>query len=151
MAFQLALKRGLERLSRSETLEAELRGSLTRNGFLPETVEKVLAVLRDRRLINDTKTINNLVEQRTGKRAMGIEKMRFDLVAKGAPEDLVEQRLAVVTPESQRKGMLTLLKAKCKPGDARAKGSRLLLSRGFEEDAIGTVLDEFFGSADFPD
>jgi len=47
--------------------------------------------------------------------------------------------------------MLTLIKAKCKPGDSRAKGARLLFSRGFEEDAIGAVLDEFFGSEDFPD
>ena len=32
-----------------------------------------------------------------------------------------------------------------KPTDPRAKGARLLLSRGFSEDEIAGALDEFFG------
>lgn len=145
------MKRALERLSRSDVLESELRGSLTRNGFRAETVEKVLVDLRARRLINDTKTINSLIAQRTGKRAAGIEKMRFELQAKGAPEELIEQSLSEITPESQIENMRALLRVKSKPGDGRAKAARLLLSRGFDEDAIGSVLDEFFGLEDFPD
>lgn len=107
--------------------------------------------LRARRLINDTKTINSLIAQRTGKRAAGIEKMRFELQAKGAPEELIEQSLSEITPESQIENMRALLRVKSKPGDGRAKAARLLLSRGFDEDAIGSVLDEFFGLEDFPD
>lgn len=147
----MALKRALERLSRSDVFESELRGSLTRNGFQAETVEKVLAALTSRRLLNDSKTINSLIAQRSGKRAAGIEKMRSELIAKGAPEELLEQRLAEVTSESQAEGMRELLRAKCKPGDVRAKGARLLLSRGFDEDVIGEVLNEFFGQEDFPE
>ena len=124
---------------------------MIRNGFQPETVEKVLAALRDRKLLNDSKTINSLVEQRSGKRAAGIEKMRSELLARGAPEDLVEQRLSELTHDGQTEGMRELLKAKCKPGDPRARGARLLLSRGFDEDAIRNVLDEFFGAEDFPE
>ncbi len=77
--------------------------------------------------------------------------MRHELLAKGAPEELVEKSLASVSAESQTDGMRALLHAKCKPKDSRAKGARLLLSRGFDEDAIETVLDEFFGSQEFPD
>ena len=124
---------------------------MIRNGFKQETVEKVLATLREKRLVDDSKTIDRLVAQRTGKRAAGIEKIRHELLAKGGPEELVEQRLAEVSPESQREGMLALLNAKCKPTEGRAKGARFLLSRGFDEDAIAGVLDEFFGSEDFSD
>ena len=145
------MKRALERLSRSDALESELQSALIRNGFKIETVEKVLVSLRQKKLISDSKTIHSLVAQQTGKRAAGIEKMRIELLARGAPEELVEQELAEVTPESQLEGMRSLLKAKCKPNDSRAKGARLLLSRGFEEDAIGVVLDEFFGTEDFSD
>jgi len=124
---------------------------LLRNGFKQDTVDKVLTALREKRLVNDSKTIDNLVAQRTGKRASGIEKMRLELKAKGAPEELVEQRLAEITPQSQHESMLALLKAKCKSADDRVKGARLLLSRGFDEDAIESALDEFFGSSDFSD
>jgi SOS response regulatory protein OraA/RecX len=124
---------------------------LERNGFHTETVEKVLAALRDRRLLNDPKTINSLVGQRTGKRAAGIEKMRTELIARGAPEELVEQRLSEVSSDSQINGMRAVLRSKCEPSEDRAKGARLLLSRGFDEDAINEVLDEFFGIEDFPE
>ena len=132
-------------------LESELESSLTRNGFSTATVKRVLAALRDKRIVDDPKTINNLIARRTGKRTVGIEKMRHELIAKGAPEELVEQGLAAVTMESQSDGMRALLAAKCKREDGRAKGARLLLSRGFDADVIETVLDEFFGSEEFPD
>lgn len=132
-------------------LESELRGTLLRNGFPPEIVEKVLTSLREKELVNDSKTINNLITQKTGKRAEGIEKMRSELLARNAPEELVEKQLSAVSQESQREGMHQLLRTKCKPGDGRAKGARLLHSRGFDEDAIASVLDEFFGSQDFPE
>jgi regulatory protein len=150
-AFQLALKRSLERLRRSDCLASEVQSLLQRNGFAQATVERVVADLQERRLLNDSKTINSLVASKTGKRAAGIEKMRHELRQRGAPEKLIENRLEEVTPESQTKGMRELLKARCKPTDSRAKGARLLLSRGFDEDAITSVLDEFFGVADFPE
>ena len=132
-------------------LESELRSALSRNGFPPEIVEKVLASLREKKLVNDSKAINNLVAQRTGKRAAGIEKMRSELLARNAPEELIEKELSAVSQDSQREGMRQLLRARCKPGDSRAKGVRLLLSRGFDEDAIVGALDEFFGAEDFPE
>ena len=140
----MALRRALERLRSSDVLEAEIRGSLVRNGFGPETVERVVASLQRQRLLNDTRTINSLVESRTGKRAAGIQKIRAELTKRGAPEDLIEERLAEVSTESQIDSMRALLAAKCKPTGSRAKGARLLLSRGFTEDEIERVLDEFF-------
>jgi SOS response regulatory protein OraA/RecX len=135
----------LERLRRSDALEAEIRASLERNGFESAIVERVVAYLRERRLINDIKTIDNLVVTKTGKRAAGIEKLRSELVRRGAPEELIEERLAQVSADSQAEGMRSVLAARFKQTDSRAKGARLLLSRGFSEDEIGSALDEFFG------
>ena len=138
----------MERLRRSDALEAEIRASLERNGFESAIVEKVVAYLRERRLINDTKPIDNLVATKTGKRAAGIEKLRSELTRRGAPEELIEERLAQVSADSQADGMRTVLAARFKRTDPRAKGARLLLSRGFSEDEIGSALDEFFGPED---
>jgi len=143
------LKRALERLRRSDALASEVQTSLERNGFEAAVVERVLVLLRERRLIDDTKTINSLVASKTGKRAAGIEKMRLELRQRGAPEELIDTRLAEVTPESQSAEMRALLVARCKPTDSRAKGARLLLSRGFDEDAVREAINEFFGSDDF--
>ena len=148
-AFQLALKRSLERLRRSDAFEAEIRRNLERNGFPSDIVEKVAEYLRGHRLINDTKTRDSLVETRTGKRAAGIEKLRSDLKRRGAPEELVEERLARISATTHSEGMRSVLSARCKPTEPRAKGARLLLSRGFSEEEIETALDEFFGPEEF--
>jgi SOS response regulatory protein OraA/RecX len=140
----------MERLRRSEALEAEVRAGLERNGFQAPTVERVVALLRERRLLNDTKTINSLVEAKSGKRAAGIEKLRFELTRKGAPEELIESRLAEITPDEQAESIRSLLRAKCKPTDSRAKVARLLLSRGFDEDSVCEAVNEFFGKEEFP-
>ena len=139
----------MERLRRSDALEAEIRASLERNGFESAIVERVVAYLRERRLINDIKTIDNLVVTKTGKRAAGIEKLRSELVRRGAPEELIEERLAQVSADSQAEGMRSVLAARFTRTDPRVKGARLLLSRGFSEDEIGGALDEFFGREEF--
>ncbi len=146
--FQLALKRSLERLRRSDALEAEIRSGLERNGFESAIVERVVAYLRERRLINDVKTIDNLLVTKTGKRAAGIEKLRSELTRRGAPQELIEERLSQVSADSQAEGMRSVLASRFKRTDPRAKGARLLLSRGFSEDEIGSALDEFFGRED---
>jgi SOS response regulatory protein OraA/RecX len=139
----------LERLRRSDAFIEGLRASLEATGFEPGTVQRVLAHLSDRRLLNDQKTIDNLVEARTGKRAAGIEKLRSELKRKGAPEELVEQRLASVSPEAEREAMLALLRSRFESKDSRAKGARFLAGRGFVGDQIEGALDEFFGTPDF--
>jgi SOS response regulatory protein OraA/RecX len=80
----------------------------------------------------------------TGKRAAGIEKLRAELERRGAPENIVEECLAELSPDDQKQGMLDALSAKFKPTDDRARAGRFLLSRGFAEDEIESALDDFF-------
>jgi SOS response regulatory protein OraA/RecX len=80
----------------------------------------------------------------TGRRAAGIEKLRAELERRGAPENIIEECLAELSPANQKQGMLDALSAKFRPTDDRAKGGRFLISRGFAEDDIESALDEFF-------
>lgn len=80
----------------------------------------------------------------TGRRAAGIEKLRAELLRRGAPEEIIEECLSELSPAVQRQAMLDALSAKFKPADDRARGARFLLSRGFAEDEIEGQLDEFF-------
>ena len=77
--------------------------------------------------------------------------MREDLMKRGAPQDLVEERLSVVGFENQLAGMRAILEVRCKTSDNRAKGARCLLSKGFSEGEIKDALDDFFGAEDYPE
>ena len=70
--------------------------------------------------------------------------MRAELERRGAPENIIEECLATLSPADQKQGMLDALSAKFKPTDDRARGGRFLLSRGFDENDIEGALDEFF-------
>lgn len=104
--------------------------------------------LARRRLVDDRRAADWFVETRTGKRALGPEAIRAELGKRGAPEEVIEDRLAAISPEERFQSMMQLLEGRCKPEDKRAKGGRLLLSRGFSEDEVESALDAFFGSAD---
>ena len=113
-------------------------------GHRSEDVESVIEHLIRRKLIEDRRTTQNLVVRMSGRRAAGAEKLRAELKRRGAPEEIIEECLAEISPADQRRAMLDALSAKFKPSDDRVRGARFLLSRGFAEDEIEGPLDEFF-------
>lgn len=151
MNFDTALGLALKRLQRSDVFASEIEALLTAKGFDGDAVEQVISHLSRRRMIDDRRTIQNLVEQGSGKRATGKEKLRADLLKRGAPENLVDECLAGLSDEDELERMTVTLKARCKLTDSRAKGARLLLARGFSEESIERALDGFFGSAELSD
>lgn len=121
---------------------------MAHSGFNDQTIRRVLDHLERRKLVDDRRATEVFVELRSGKRALGPEGLRAELAQRGAPEDLVEERIAAISPEERFGSMMQVLEGRCKRTDKRAKGGRLLLSRGFAEDEIESALDEFFGPAD---
>ena len=131
----------LRKLKTKDRYEAEVRSFLSE--FDEDTVERVIRFLIDRRIIDDTKTTQNLTERNTGKRLVSLEKLRAELLERGAPEETLD---AVIGQDFENKcsGMLDLLARKFSPTDSRAKAARFLYSRGFSEEEIESVLDRFF-------
>jgi SOS response regulatory protein OraA/RecX len=80
----------------------------------------------------------------TGRRAAGIEKLRAELKSRGAPENIIEECLAEISPTDQREAMRQALSAKYKPTDDRARAGRFLIGRGFAEEDIESALNDFF-------
>lgn len=137
-------------LKQRDRLSAELLGLLERKGHRAADVESVVQFLIERKLINDDKTTQHLIENKSGKRSVGIEKLRAELEKLGAPADIVERSLMAVS-EREPDRALEALRAKYKAGTDRAKAGRFLYSRGFDEDSIETALDAFCGTAAFPE
>ena len=142
--YKEALELALRKIGTRDRFEAEVRSFLSE--FSPDIVERVIQFLKDRRIINDTRTTQNLIERQTGKRLVGIERLRAELLERGAPEETVEAVLSSKSLEGESQRMLDALEAKFSPEDSRAKAARFLFSRGFPEDEIEGVLDRFFGS-----
>jgi regulatory protein len=146
--FEKALGLALKRLRLSDKLEAELLKALVMGGFSTETATFVLSFLKDRKLISDRRTIENHIEKRSGRRSIGQEKIRAELLERGAPEELVEECLANADVGDEAGRAVQALRAKYAQEVERGKAGRFLASRGFGEELIETALDRFFESND---
>jgi len=140
--YRKALDLALRKLKTKDRFESEVRLFLA--DFPTQTTDRVIRFLKDRRIIDDTKTTLNLVERYSGKRSIGTEKLRAELLERGAPEETIDAVLGELFDE-ERQRMLEALTAKFTPADgSRAKAARFLFSRGFPEEEIESVLDRFF-------
>jgi len=140
--YRAALALALKKIRLQDRYEAEVRGFL--NEFDPEAVECVIRFLKDRRIIDDSKTTQNLIDRNSGKRSVGLERLRAELLERGAPEETIDAILGS-EPDGESQRMLEALSAKFSPDVSRAKAARFLYSRGFPEESIESVLDRFFG------
>jgi len=139
-----ALRAALEFLRARDRFVAELRAHLASKRYEAGDVETVVQLLIERRLIEDDRTTRNLIEQRSGKRAIGTGRIRLELESLGADPAAVERYIDEIgQTESER--ALDALRAKYKTGAERAKAGRFLIGRGFDEDAVESALDAFCG------
>lgn len=145
-----ALDLALRKLRTADRFESEVRGYLTDAGYGEDTVDQVVAHLKGRKILDDTRTINSLIERRSGRRSVGEEKLRAELLARGAPEEAVSEALGA-SSDGEAERMHEALSGKFRPTDSRAKGARFLLSRGFSEEEVEGALDRYFGASEHPD
>jgi SOS response regulatory protein OraA/RecX len=141
------LRKALSLLEAHDRFEAELRRELQKSGFDTELAEPVVSYLIERRFVDDRRTITNEIERNAGKRSMGRNLIRDRLLARGAPEELLNELLGD-EPDGELERALGLLKGKYRTTDDRRKGGRLLYSKGFDESVIEQALERFFGSVD---
>lgn len=141
--FQAALGVALRRLKTSDRFESEVRRALA--DFSPETTDKVVQHLREKRVLNDQRLAGALVERNVGRSAIGANKLRAKLETRGAPDSEVEAALASAA-EKEPELATNLLVAKF-PGRIegdRARAGRFLFSRGFDEDVVESALAAHF-------
>jgi len=141
--FQSALAVALRRLQTSDRFESEVRRSLT--GFGDEIVEQVVRHLRDKRILNDRRVVDAVVERNVGRGAVGADRLRAKLESRGAPAPEIEIAVASAG-EMEPELAFNLLAAKF-PGrmeSDRPRAGRFLFSRGFDEDVVESTLNRYF-------
>lgn len=135
----------MKSLVRRARLAGEVAIKLRAKGFSEDEIEGALSCLSRSGFINDDKAISSHLQSRTGRRSIGPEKLRAELLQRGATEDQVEGSLALRTDSDDIEAMLAALGGRTwKEGD-RSRAGRFLASRGFGEELISTALDRHFG------
>lgn len=137
----------LQRLERSDAFESEIRTLLGLKGIGDEAQTSVVNHLRAKGVLNDRRTAEALARQMNSK-SKGVERLRQQLLKRGAPDEIIESCLASETTEGQRAQALSLLVKRAASVKTRAKAGRLLHSRGFPEELIEGLLDERFPQED---
>lgn len=146
--MQEALADALARLKVAERTAAELRTTLLKK-HSPESVDAALAWLTARKLLSDDRAAEATLRPRsTGRRAEGDARLRERLVAKGTVDAAIDTALSGLPSEAERMDHALAGKFRAEEPSQRARAGRFLLSRGFDEESVGSALDRFFGDAD---
>jgi regulatory protein len=135
----------MKSLVRRARLSGEITKNLQAKGFSAPETEAALELLARNGLIDDEKTIREHVEARSGRRAVGADKLRAELLRRGATESQVEGTLSLRTENDEVAAMLAALEGRRWNEEDRNRAGRFLASRGFQEDLIPNALDRLFG------
>ncbi len=139
--FEQALQIALKELAKGERFTSEIREALASKGAADLSNEVVGHLVR-RNLLNDKRAAEAVLNRQSGKRALGVEKLRETLVRRGAPPELIEEVLEGENSNAKER-VLALLSKKFPQGASRAHAGRFLFSRGFSEESIESALDEW--------
>lgn len=141
--FNDALAAALKSLRRTEMFSAQVRELLLRQGVPPEIADQVVSHLEQKRIVDDKRTVDLVVERSAGKKAKGPQRLREELERRGAPSALIERAIDSIGAANRMETMLSALKAQYPRGAPRARAGRFLFSRGFSEDDVEEALSRW--------
>lgn len=131
-----ALVLAIKILKQGDHSEARLREKLS--AFSPEEVDEALAHARQKKWVDDHRLAERTVEKaRTAH--LSRQQTETQLEKLGLPTTLLEW-----SDGDERKSAQGQLLKRLKPGDGIARAARVLTSRGFDEDVVRSLLEEWF-------
>lgn len=143
-------------LGRRHHSTSELRIKLIQKKFPKDIIEKVLADLTDKALLNDEQFAIAYLEERSVKKKIGLNKLKAELFKKGIERKIIDNVLLSVDPElsyeqalelAKRKN-LVLLRKEIDKKKLKSKIFSFLSSRGYESDIIRKVLNNIESDED---
>lgn len=138
--------------------EQEVRRRLTsfvqRKKLSPliDTIDKVIAALKERKLIDDLNFSEWVIESRLRRGSRGSKFIRQELERLGVSKPIIAQTFSqILDKDMEKRAAITLLKrklpdlARSRSPEARQRGTIYLLQRGFANEAIYGAIDEVLG------
>jgi len=146
LSYNDCLNSALRILQRAAQTEFKMREKLSKRGFEPEIVAKVLARLKELRLIDDQKYAADYVAYRSRTSPLGPQYLRVKLLQKGIVNEMAANASAM-DPESELELANILAQKKLKllhstsPPERSIKLARYLISRGFRQATVYQVIN----------
>ncbi len=143
-------------LGRRHHSTSELRTKLIKKNIPKGIIEKVLAELTEKDLLNDEQFAIAYLEERSVKKKIGHNKIKSELFKKGIDRKIIENLLLGIDSDLSYEQALELAKRKksvlerkgTDKKKMRAKIFSFLSSRGFESDLIIKVMNNFESGED---
>lgn len=130
----------------------ELVDRLRRRGISEGTINAVMRELEHAGLVDDRRFAEAWVRSRIALRPSGVVRLRYELVAKGVPKDVVDRTLGATLAHDEGALALQLARARVHryrgaPRDVTYRRlAGILQRRGFSSDIIYTVLRQVLGA-----
>lgn len=136
--------------ARSEQCEGELLGKMRRWGLASEDASRVLASLKSRRFVDNSRYASAFVRDKYRFSRWGRRKIAYVLSGKGVSRADVESAMDEIDVAEYRSILAGLVKARAAvmgeeayTYDGRTRLFRMAASRGYESDEIAAVLKNF--------
>ncbi len=150
--YKRAMSCAFTHMSRSEKSEKQLREHLFKKEFSENTIEKIMARLKELNYVDDLSYARNFVEHSlsSGKKAL-----RFKLKTKGISDSIINEVLENVTDDDQLRKAIELAEKqlpkyqKYELYDQKRRLNDFLARKGFEWDVISSAIEKVFNNEDF--
>ncbi len=143
--YQQAMQAALRLLRGRDLTVTEINTRLLTKGFDARQVEGVVASLVRQGHVKDSRIAERAVELAKGERPKGRLRLEMELKARGASLATIQEAMGSLTPENERTAaQAEAERVKGRGGDLQKAAARLS-AKGFDEDAIASVLEEVFG------
>jgi len=139
-----ALARALDLLVKRDFFREELRLRLEET-HMPDEVSEALDRLGDWGFLSDRR-IGAALRESLERKRYGPEKVRWELLRRGVPEDIVEWVLQQQTEFDELGQARELAEKKFTKSDSPARVARYLMGRGFSEEVVREVVENDFAS-----
>ncbi len=140
-----AFEKALRLIERKLYFERELRTKLKEKGYLPDTIDIVIAKLKDYNYINDDKLTKSFIESQGARSKKEIE---YKLKQKGVSDFYIQKNSELITPEIEKQNCFKLAekyaKHKDKTVENMQKTLKYLVSKGFSFETSKSAVKNIF-------
>lgn len=138
----------LKIIERSYKSEKEIYDKLIKKGYEEKTIGRVMAFLKEYKFIDDERYTEMFIKDKLF--SSGKNKIKYALLKKGIDEDILNNKLALIKEEDERKFALDLarkkyailIKSGSPFGKIYKKVGDYLISRGYDFNIVNSILDE---------
>lgn len=143
ISFETGLDTALGLLKVQDRTVWELSTRLEAKGYPSSLVASVIGTLRERKVLDDDRVIERVIEQALAKPGTGRLKVKARLVSRGIDESVVDKALVSMPEDQQVRSALDTFVGKPFFED-QGKAYRHLANRGFEEEIIEAALSRYY-------